>query len=131
MRLLLDTHVWLWCLLEPERLSGRAMRLLRSPGSELWLSSISVWEVLVLAERGRIVLSGDVDDWLAEAAERAPLHEAPVTHEIAPERRRVGLTHEDPADRLLAATAKVLELTLVTADERLLAGRGFATFDCR
>ena len=59
------------------------------------------------------------------ARKRVPTHEAPITHEIARATRRVELSHEDPADRFLAATAQVLDLSLVTADERLLAGRGY------
>ena len=55
------------------------------------------------------------------------MKEAPITHEIAAESRRIGLTHRDPADRFLAATAKVLDLTLVTADKRLLACKEIRT----
>jgi PIN domain nuclease of toxin-antitoxin system len=122
--LLLDTHVWLWALTEPERLSPAARRALR--GSELWLSPISTWELLLLVERGRVELEGDVDEWLEDARARAPTREAPVTHEIARASRRIEVAHDDPADRFLAATAQVLELTLVTADQRLLAGKGYS-----
>lgn len=53
------------------------------------------------------------------------MREAPITHEIVLESRRIDLPHEDPADRFLSATAKVLDLTLVTADERLLGAEHF------
>jgi len=59
VKLLLDTHIWLWSLLAPERLIPRVARALRNPNHELWLSSISVWETLLLAEKGRIKLGGD------------------------------------------------------------------------
>lgn len=120
MKLLLDTYVWLWSLLEPERLTPRVTRALRSEHNELWLSPISVWEFLVLAERGRVITHDDPAVWLDHALERAPMREAPLTHDIAIESRRLGLPHQDPADRFLAATARVFELTLVTSDERLL-----------
>ena len=125
MRLLLDTHIWIWSLLEPDQLAPRVVRALRSEENELWLSPISTWEFLILVEKGRVGLATDVDTWLARAKESAPLKEAPLTHDIARESRLVALGHEDPADRFLAATAKVLDLTLVTADRRLLKSRQF------
>lgn len=127
MRLLLDTHIWLWSLLEPERLSRRVARALTSPKNELWLSSISVWEALLLVEKKRIQIDGAPGTWLTDALEVSPLREAPLTQEIALLSRSVVLPHDDPADRFLAATARALELTLVTSDERLLASRSVST----
>lgn len=120
MKLLLDTHIWLWSLLEPRRLGRRVTRALMAAETELWLSPISIWEVLLLSEKRRIELDRPADAWVAEALAAAPMREAPLTHEIARATRLLKLPHEDPADRFLAATAKVLELTLVTADERLI-----------
>jgi PIN domain nuclease of toxin-antitoxin system len=123
LKLLLDTHVWIWSLVAPRHLTSRVVRALRSPANELWLSPVSTWELLVLVEKGRVVLDVEPDEWLDEAMRRAPLREAPITHDIARESRRIKLPHQDPADRFLAATAKVLGLTLVTADERLMGSR--------
>ena len=119
MRLLLDTHIWLWSLLAPTHLSRRVARELEKRDNELWLSPINTWELLVLVQRGRVILDQDVWRWVNEALAKVPMSEAPLSHEIALESRRVDVQHEDPADRFLAATAKVLDLTLVTADERL------------
>jgi len=124
MRLLLDTHVWVWSLTEPERLSAPARAALSDQQNELWLSPISAWEVLLLAERGRLALSPSAPEWIAEALRRAPLREAPLGLQVALLSRQVQVAHEDPADRFLAATAQVYELTLVTADARLLAAKG-------
>lgn len=124
MSLLLDTHIWLWSLLEPQRLSRRVVRALSSNENELWLSPVSIWEFLILVEKGRVVLTVEPDAWLDQASAIAPMHEAPLTNEIARESRRINLPHQDPADRFLAATAAVLKLTLVTADERLKKTRG-------
>ena len=66
-------------------------------------------------------------DWVEAALSRAPMHEAPLSREVAVRSRSVRLDHEDPADRFLAATANVYELSLVTADDRLLRGKGFRT----
>jgi PIN domain nuclease of toxin-antitoxin system len=118
MRLLLDTHIWLWSLAEPKRLSRRVQHELRDTNNELWLSPVSAWEALLLHARGRIRLHGSLRDWVAEAT--AHFREAPLTHEIVITAHELPLPQQNPADRFLAATAGVLGLTLVTADDRLL-----------
>jgi PIN domain nuclease of toxin-antitoxin system len=118
LKLLLDTHIWLWSLAEPKRLSRRVQHELRQVDNELWLSPVSTWEALLLHAKGRIRVHGDVREWVARATEH--LREAPLTHEIVVAARELPLQHPDPADRFLAATAEVLGLTLVTADQRLL-----------
>lgn len=118
MRLLLDTHIWLWSLAEPNRLSRHVQHELRHGHNELWLSPASTWEALLLHAKGRIRLHGTVRDWVARATMH--LREAPLTHEIVVAAGELPLQHPDPADRFLVATAEVLGLTLVTADHRLL-----------
>ena len=120
MGLLLDTHIWLWSLLEPERLSEPVKRALQSREDELRLSSISVWEALLLAERGRVTLDPAPRRWLRDALSVGPIVEAPVTVDVAVASRAIDVEHQDPADRFIAATAKVYGLRLVTADARLL-----------
>jgi PIN domain nuclease of toxin-antitoxin system len=117
LNFLLDTHIWLWSLLEPNKLGNRLQRELQEPGNEQWLSPISVWEATVLQRKGRLIIPGNAVDWFERSL--GGLHEAPLTHEIALLAEKLPL-HGDPADRFLAATAKVLGLTLITADERLL-----------
>jgi PIN domain nuclease of toxin-antitoxin system len=118
LKLLLDTHIWIWSLAEPKQLSPRVQRELKDQNNELWLSPVSTWEALLLHSKGRIQLRGDARDWIT----RATMHmrEAPLTHEIVVAAQELPLPHQDPADRFLAATAEVLGLTLVTADHRLL-----------
>jgi PIN domain nuclease of toxin-antitoxin system len=118
LRLLLDTHIWLWSIREPTRLGRRVRHELTDRSNELWLSPVSSWEALLLNAKGKIRLHGDLEAWLARATEH--LLEAPLTHEIVLAANQLGLPHPDPADRFLAATAQVLDLTLVTADARLL-----------
>jgi PIN domain nuclease of toxin-antitoxin system len=120
LRLLLDTHIWLWSLLEPERLTPKVQAALGEPNNEIWLSPITIWEVLILAEKERVRLHGQADQWIDQALATAPVNEAPLTFRVALESQRVELPHRDPADRFLAASAMVYDLTLVTADERLL-----------
>jgi PIN domain nuclease of toxin-antitoxin system len=119
LRLLLDTHIWLWSHLEPERLRPQVAAALESPESELWLSPISVWETLVLAAKAGLDLEPGPVDWVARALEAVPLRDAPLNREVAVLSRAVDLPHDDPADRFLVATAQVYGLTLVTADDRL------------
>ena len=133
VRLLLDTHIWLWSLQDPDRLSKRVTAALTNQENECWLSPISLWEFLLLVERGRVEVVAPLkpETWIQEAFERAPLKEAALTHEVAVASRRIRVAHEDPADRFIAATAAVYDLTLVTADERLLRGKGYRTLASR
>ena len=118
MNLLLDTHIWLWSLYDPKRLGRRVRHELSNPANELWLSPISTWEALILNAKGRVRLTGDLRDWVQRAT--APMHEAPLTHEIVLAAQQLELARQDLADRFLAATAMILDLTLVTADKDLL-----------
>ena len=118
MKLLLDTHIWLWTLLEPNRVGRRVREALNDAKNEQWLSPISIWEASILHGKGRLILRSEPRTWLAAAVVR--FKEAPLTYEIALAAYGLEFPHRDPADRFLAATALVLGLTLVTADERLL-----------
>lgn len=127
MTLLLDTHVWLWSQLKPERLSTRARNAVTDPANTLALSPVSVWETLLLAERGRVDLAPDPWSWIRMALATRPMRECPMTHQVALRSRSVRLPHNDPADRFIAATAMVYGLTLVTADRTLLECPDIAT----
>ncbi|HUG42928.1 MAG TPA: type II toxin-antitoxin system VapC family toxin [Acidobacteriota bacterium] len=129
MKFLLDTHVWLWSLLEPELLSAESRRELEDAKSQCWLSPISVWEAAVLVRKGRLRLEMDLEKWVAEGVRRVGLIEAPLTMEIVLAGERLELKHADPADRFLAATAVALNLTLVTADQRLLTSPGISVLE--
>ena len=125
MRVLLDTHMWAWSLLEPERLAPSVKAVLGDPETELWLSPISVWELSLLIERGRIEIEGSAVGWVEEALARVPMREAVLSNAVALRSRMLELSHDDPADRFLAATAAVYGLTLVTADDRLMSGKEY------
>jgi PIN domain nuclease of toxin-antitoxin system len=129
LKLLLDTHIWIWSQLSPERLVKRVRRLLDNAGNEVWLSPISIWELILLVEKRRMILDCSVAEWVTRAA--SPLKEAPLTPEIVLETGRFSLPHADPADRFLVATARSLQLTLVTADSRLLASKSVSALPNR
>lgn len=129
MKLLLDTHIWLWSLREPSRIAKRVQTILNDPGNELWLSPISTWEALTLHRKNKIRLHIDPVSWVARNT--IQLREAPLTHEIVVAAHQLQLPHADPADRFLAATAKLLGLTFVTSDENLLGLGDIATLSNR
>ncbi|HVO81209.1 MAG TPA: type II toxin-antitoxin system VapC family toxin [Terriglobales bacterium] len=124
MKLLLDTHIWLWSIAEPHRLSRRVAKELDDRENQLWLSPISIWEALLLCQKGRIRTSGVFATWLADALSMIPLTEAPLTFDVARALPTVTLPHSDPADLFLVASAKVFDLTLVTADRNLIRAHG-------
>lgn len=126
MRLLLDTHIWVWSALDRARLSSRLIAALENPGNELWLSPISMWEVLTLCQKNRLTLRPNPQAWIENTLDAVPMREAQVTYQVAQETGRVQLPHRDPADRFLVATARVFDLTLVTADEQLIKARQVA-----
>ena len=124
---LLDTHVWFWYLIASARLPRGLSKALDGALGDLWLSPVSVWELGMLEERGRISLARGLRTWVEEAGERFPLQDAALNREVAMTSREIRLSHRDPADRFLAATALVYGLTLVTVDRRLTSARWLPT----
>lgn len=120
MKLLLDTHIWLWSLLDQSRLPRRAARELASAKNELWLSPISVWETVSLLELGRLKVKGDPWRWLDHIMAAGVFRDAAFSRDVAARCAEVQLPYRDPADRQLVATVLVHDLVLVTADQRLL-----------
>lgn len=122
--LLLDTHVWIWLLNGSERrIASSTLGLIRKAASlaQVFVSVISVWEVGMLEAKGRIVLPLDGVGWVRQALKAPGIALAALTPEIALESSRLpGEFHGDPADRILAATARNLQATLVTQDQRIL-----------
>lgn len=129
MNLLLDTHVWIWGILEPDRLSRRALSELEGKEAVRWLSPISVWETHLLVERGRIQVAETPAEWVAAAWEEGACREATLTSEVALASRALALPTQDPADRFIAATALVNGFVLVTADRTLARVPGVEVMD--
>lgn len=121
MKYLLDTHIWFWSYLEPSRLSSRVARTLADPQNELWLSPVSVWELTILSRKGRFQVRPDISTWVKKSMSELQLIEAPLTIDVTLAIPFINFSHGDPADQFLAATAKVFDLTLITADDHLLA----------
>ena len=119
LRILLDTHIWLWYLLGDKKLSANLQKIIASEDNELWLSPISVWETLILAEKGKLELDSEPIIWVQKYLRILEVKEARLTYEIAILSRQLELPHQDPADRFIAATAIDLNLLLATVDNRL------------
>ena len=120
VKLLLDTHIWLWYLLGDDRLSSQLHGAIADSTNELWLSPISVWETVILTEKRRIFLEPDVNEWIRLASKTLETREALLNNDIAVLSREIKLPHQDPADRFIAATAIFYELTLATVDSNLV-----------
>lgn len=119
MKLLLDTHIWLWYALGNPDLSDNLRSTIASDTTELWLSPISIWEVLLLAEKGRISLQSNTTAWIDQSLESLAICEAPLNRHVALLSRQIDLPHQDPADRFIAATAVHYQLQLATVDTHL------------
>ena len=132
MRALLDTHVWVWTQEHPERLGPRTKRLLVGGEHENWVCTISTLEISRLVAVGDIRLSIPLAEWIVQSMAELAAQTVSVSHEVALEAYALpGTFHRDPADRLLVAATRRNGLTLVTADERILAYPHVRTQDAR
>jgi PIN domain nuclease of toxin-antitoxin system len=125
VKLLLDTHVIVWWLAGEEALSRdqtEAMETSVAAGDRLGLSAISLWEIAKLVERGRLRLRCAPDAFFARIDGDPSILVIPLTSGVASESTRLGPSFpKDPADQIIAATARVHGLRLVTADSRIRA----------
>jgi PIN domain nuclease of toxin-antitoxin system len=122
--IVLDTHAWLWLCLEPSRLSPAAARAIRreASGTGLAVASITLWEVAMLLARGHIVPQGTPEAWLAGLVDRSRVVVKEITPAVASLAAHFPADFPgDPADRLIAATARAEGLSLVTQDSRMRA----------
>ncbi len=116
--IVLDTHTWWWALSEPDSLSPLAAQTIReTPPHDIRIAAISLWELALLLDRGRILLSIPPERWLPRALDESGIAVEPLTPDIALEAYRLPEPfHRDPADRLIVATTRVLGARLVTRD---------------
>jgi len=127
MKLLLDTHVWIWQILGEDRLPRKFKDLLSQKDHEIFFSPISAWEILILERKRKLFLGNHPVQWIRDALKNFPMKEAPLNTEVAIVSRELKLPHDDPADRFLAATALVYDLKILTVDKVLKKARGVPT----
>ena len=132
MRLLLDTHVLVWAESREENIGPRGRTLLLDPSNDLLVSPVSTLELSRLIALSRLTLRKPLADWLSEARGNLMFEDAPMSHEVAMHSYTLpGTFHKDPADRVLVATARILNCQLVTADDLILAYPHVASIDAR
>ena len=129
---LLDTHVWIWSQLTPEKLGPDTQRLLLDSQQSLYISTVSTLELSRLREAGRVSLSVTIEDWIRISSQALDLRTIELSHAHSIESYSLPPEfHKDPADRMLVATARVEALTLITADQRILDYDHVGTYDAR
>jgi PIN domain nuclease of toxin-antitoxin system len=120
--ILLDTHAWIWLLSSPHKLSSHAKEHIDSAvvNQQVYVSSISVWEMAMLVNKGRLLLTMHAEDWI-DTAEKLPfLHFVPIDNGIAFQSVNLpGNIHNDPADRIIVATAIKLKVPIISKDRRI------------
>lgn len=121
LNFLLDTHVWVWTQESPETLGPGTRSALAAEENSLFVSPVSSLELAQLARAGRLTLAGRLETWISESLQGLIADTVSLSHEIAVGAYDLpGEFHRDPADRILVATARVHDFTVVTADSRIL-----------
>ena len=132
MTLLLDTHVWIWSQEQPEKLGRQTAQTLLDPEHTNIVCTISTLEIARLLAVGTISLAIPLSAWIAHSLSSLDATTLPITHEIAAEAYALPSSfHKDPADRIIVAAARMHELTVLTADERILQYSHVRTMDAQ
>lgn len=129
--IILDTHVLIFWLSNPEELSSKASEIIEKAVSdkEVYVSSISVWEIAMLVSKGRLELTMEVRDWIATVESLSFLHFIPVNNNISIKAVQLkDYVYKDPVDRIIIATSVALNAPLVTKDDKILEYSGVKAF---
>lgn len=120
--IVLDTHVWIWWLDNPAELSETAKEAIQTArqSNDIYISSMSVWELNMLVTKARLQLKQSPQDWLKHSEGLSFIQFVPINNQIAQNSVHLDL-HPDPADRIICATAMYLGATLISKDNRLQA----------
>ena len=123
--LLIDTHVFVWSMMgQAHRLGKSARKVIEETahGDNRAIAAITVWEIAMLSAKGRLSFNLPVADWIEQATARTATRIVPLSIPMAVESTSLpGVFHGDPADRMIVATARHLDATLITADRAILA----------
>jgi PIN domain nuclease of toxin-antitoxin system len=121
VKLLLDTHVWLWWNTEPEQLSATARRQIGDSTNDVFLSAASVWEMAIKRRLGKLALPEPVATYVTRRLTNDNIRALPVSIDHAAAVETLELIHRDPFDRLLIVQARHEGLRLLTSDDKVLA----------
>lgn len=116
MRILLDTHAWLWLQTAPERLPERSLELVSDPDNEVYFSAASSWEIAIKHALGKLPLPEPPGEYVPNRMAASGTSPLPVEHRHALHVATLPRHHRDPFDRLLVAQAQLEGLALLTAD---------------
>ncbi len=128
--ILLDTHTWIWLCQGSTELSEDAIKLIDKNAQEgkVYIAAISVWELSMLVAKNRITITKPLNQWVKEVLAQPGMNLYSLTPEIAIESSFLpGSFHGDPADRIIVATARIGDLTLLTRDSKIINCRAIAT----
>ena len=121
MTVLLDTHVWIWAAEAPEKLGRRTRALLENAETGLTISAMAALEIARLVFLRRVQLNERASVWIADSQRALNAMFIAVTADVAAEAYELpGTFHKDPVDRVLVATARLHDLTIITADDLIL-----------
>ncbi len=120
--IVLDTHIWVWWVHDPERLTFLQREMIESRKAEgVGVSAMSCWEVAKLVEYGRLTLPAPVSDWFMQALSGSGIKVLPLSPEIAVASTQLPDNfHRDPADQIIVATARWHDYALITSDRKIL-----------
>ncbi len=120
--ILLDTHVWWWALNEPKKLSNKAYKIIKeNPPDKRAIASISMWEFSMMVRTGKVEIKIPTDQWLDQAVNTTGIEVYDLNPRVAAESCNLpGEFHKDPADRIITATARVNDITLITKDKKII-----------
>lgn len=119
MKILLDTHCWLWMQSAPERLSAEALALIEDPANELLLSAASSWEIAIKFALGKLPLPSPPAEYVPSRMASSGVRGLPVQHSHALFAGALPPHHRDPFDRLLVAQATLEGLPILTTDPQI------------
>ena len=119
MKVLLDTHTWLWMLTAPDRLPDRVRRLVTQTGNEVLLSAASAWEIAIKHQLGRLPLPEEPETCVPSRLAASGCTELPIDHSHVLRAGALPPHHRDPFDRLLVAQAQILDIPLLSRDQLL------------
>ena len=119
---MLDTHIWVWWVASVDKLSTRQVEIIRANESDvIGISAISCWEIAKLVALGRLELALPLENWMEAALQYPGVTLLPLTAPIAIASTRLpGEFHNDPADQIIVATARVHDCSLLTRDSKIL-----------
>jgi len=121
--IVLDTHIWIWWVDNPGKLTHKQIQFIEDNENDgILISRISCWEVAKLVENNRLQLNRPIIDWLEDAVSYPGITLVELSNDIIVESTQLpGKFHKDPADQLIVATSRILDIPLITNDKKILA----------